>query len=118
MKLLSTTLGAFVALMAMVTLAACTTTPQSKPQTTPQSASQENLHKDHHPGSPTSQGRGAMGDGIQMSTMDMKSMCDMYQKMMNGKTSAEQEAIMEEHMKMMPPEMTQKHMQMMQEQCK
>ena len=48
-------------------------------------------------------------------TMD-HSMCEMHKKMMNGKPSAEQQAMMEEHMKSMTPEMRQR-MQAMHEQC-
>ena len=50
-------------------------------------------------------------------TMDMQSMCEMHKKMMTGKPSAEQEAMMQEHMKSMTPEMRQR-MQAMHEQCK
>jgi hypothetical protein len=52
-----------------------------------------------------------------MGTMDMQSMCEMHKKMMSGKPSAEQQAMMQEHMKSMTPEMRQR-MQAMHEQCK
>lgn len=52
-----------------------------------------------------------------MAAMDMQSHCDMHKKMMSGKPSAEQQAMMQEHMKSMTPEMRQK-MQVMHEQCK
>jgi hypothetical protein len=52
-----------------------------------------------------------------MSTMDMQSMCEMHKKMMSGKPAAEQQAMMQEHMKSMTPEMRQR-MQAMHEQCK
>ena len=48
--------------------------------------------------------------------MDMQAMCDMHKKMMSGKTPAERQAMMNEHMKSMAPEMRQ-HMQMMHEHC-
>jgi hypothetical protein len=48
--------------------------------------------------------------------MDMQAMCDMHKKMMSAKTPAERQAMMNEHMKSMTPEMRQ-HMQMMHEQC-
>jgi starvation-inducible outer membrane lipoprotein len=48
--------------------------------------------------------------------MDMQSMCEMH-KMMGGKPSAEQQAMMQEHMKSMTPEMRER-MQAMHEQCK
>lgn len=49
--------------------------------------------------------------------MDMQSHCEMHRKMMAGKPSAEQQAMMQEHMKSMPPEMRQR-MQAMHEQCR
>lgn len=49
--------------------------------------------------------------------MDMQSMCDMHKMMMAGKTTAEHEAMMKEHMKSMTPDKRQKMMMMM-EQCK
>lgn len=49
--------------------------------------------------------------------MDAKSMCDMHRKEMAGKTAAEQQALMQEHMKSMAPEMRQR-MQEMHAQCK
>lgn len=48
--------------------------------------------------------------------MDMKAMCGMHRKEMAGKTAAEQQALMQEHMKTMPPEMRQR-MQAMHAQC-
>lgn len=47
----------------------------------------------------------------------MQSMCAMHQNMMVGKPSAEQQAMMQEHMKSMTPEMHQR-MMAKQEQCK
>ena len=55
--------------------------------------------------------------GSTSTTMDMQSMCEMHKMMMAGKTSAEHQAMMQEHMKSMTPEMRQR-MQMMMEQCK
>lgn len=52
-----------------------------------------------------------------MGSMDMQSHCEMHKKMMGGKTSAEQQTMMQEHMKSMTPEMRQR-MQGMHEQCK
>jgi hypothetical protein len=52
-----------------------------------------------------------------MGSMDMQSHCDLHKKMMAGKPSAEQQAMMQEHMKSMAPEMRQR-MQTMHEQCK
>lgn len=52
-----------------------------------------------------------------MGAMDMQSMCEMHKNMMAGKSSAEHQAMMQEHMKSMTPEMHQR-MMAMQEQCK
>ena len=52
-----------------------------------------------------------------MASMDVQAHCEMHRKMMSGKPSAEQQAMMQEHMKSMPPEMRQR-MQAMHEQCK
>jgi hypothetical protein len=39
-----------------------------------------------------------------MGGMDMQSHCEMHKKMMSGKSTAEQQAMMQEHMKSMTPE--------------
>jgi hypothetical protein len=52
-----------------------------------------------------------------MGSMDMQSHCDMHKKMMAGQSSAQQQAMMQEHMKSMAAEMRQR-MQTMHEQCK
>ena len=52
-----------------------------------------------------------------MGAMDMQSHCEMHKKMMSGKSSSEQQAMMHDHMKSMAPEMRQR-MQAMHEQCK
>ena len=53
-----------------------------------------------------------------MGSMDMKSMCDMHKNLMATKTPAEREAMMDQRMKSMSPEMRRKHMAMMDEKCK
>ena len=52
-----------------------------------------------------------------MGAMDMQAHCEMHKKMMSDKSSAEQQAMMQEHMKSMSAEMRQR-MQTMHEQCK
>ena len=84
-------------------------------------------HLQHHPEAASATSPGGMGQGGttgQMGMMgnaggqmDMKSMCEMHNKMMSSKTPAEQTAMMDDHMKSMSPEMRQHHMKMMQ-QCK
>lgn len=49
--------------------------------------------------------------------MDMQRMCEMHRSMMAGKSTAEQQAMMNEHMKSMSPEMRSR-MQAMHEQCR
>jgi hypothetical protein len=56
-----------------------------------------------------------MGQG---SGMDMKSMCDMHQKMKNARTPQERSALMGDYMKNMTPEMRQRHLEMMEHHCK
>ena len=75
---------------------------------------QDAQHRQHHPQATTPQAPGTMSSGSsgeQMGMMDMKSMCDMHQKMMSAKTPEERRAMMDERMKNMSPEM-------MQQQCK
>lgn len=89
-------------------------------------ASQED-HLQHHPGAASATSPGGMGRGGspgQMGMMggangrmDMKSMCEMHNKMMSSKTPEQQRAMMDDHMKSMSPEMRQHHMEMM-KQCK
>lgn len=50
--------------------------------------------------------------------MDMKSMCDMHKQMMGAKSDDERQAMMDKRMKGMSPEMRDKQMHMMNEQCK
>jgi hypothetical protein len=72
-------------------------------------------------GSSTSQASGMMSSGDssgQMGMMDMKSMCDMHDKMMSAKTYEERQAIMDERMKNMSPQMRQDQLQMMQNKCR
>lgn len=49
--------------------------------------------------------------------MDMQAMCEMHKGMMAGKSTAEQQTMLNEHMKSMSPEMRAR-MQAMHEKCK
>lgn len=49
-------------------------------------------------------GAGPMGRGMMMSDAEMKSMCDMHEKMMGAKTPEERRAMMTEHMGTQTPE--------------
>lgn len=75
-------------------------------------------HKLHHPdsaGGPQAMMSSGAGG---MSMMDMKSMCEMHEKMMHAKSADERQAMMSERMKTMSPEMMKKQMDMMDQQCK
>jgi predicted carbohydrate-binding protein with CBM5 and CBM33 domain len=50
-------------------------------------------------------------------SMDMQAMCEMHKKMMSGKSTAEQQGMMQQNMKSASPEMGQR-MQAMHEKCK
>jgi hypothetical protein len=82
-------------------------------------------HEQHHTeaasaGSQGTMGRGGPGGGQMgmMGNMDMKSMCEMHDRMMNAKTPEERSAMMNEHMKNMPPEMRERQIEMMRQQCR
>ncbi len=82
---------------------------------------QSRQHKQHHPDNSAAPAK--MGDkssgGMAMTEADMMAMCgDMHEKMMSAKTPEERKAMMQEHMKSMPPDMMKKHMAMMQEHMK
>lgn len=61
---------------------------------------------------------GHAGHTEMMGQMDMNSMCTMHHNMMAKKTPEERDAMMNEHMKSMSPEMRRKHMAMMDDKCK
>jgi len=61
---------------------------------------------------------GMMGQGGAAGQMDMKSMCEMRDRMRNARTPEERSAMMNERMKNMSPEMRQRYMEMMQQQCR
>ncbi len=91
--------------VALFSLAGCATPDSDK-------------HKLHHPDSASGpQATMSSGEGG-MSMMDMKSMCEMHEKMMHAKNADERRAMMSEGMKTMSPEMMKKHMDMMDQQCK
>lgn len=135
-------------LYAAITLTGCAATQQPSQMPPSQSGIAQEDHQAHHPqeavprpsvaaeqgnvagqsgrvagtatqgetmGQGTSGQMGMMGQGGQM---DMKTMCEMHEKMKNAGTPAERSAMMNERMKNMSPEMKQRHMEMMQRQCK
>lgn len=72
-------------------------------------------------GAPSSGSMGSMGgmgsmSGMGGGQMDMQAMCDKHKAMMAGKSPAEQQTMMTEHMKSMTPEMRAR-MQAMHEKC-
>lgn len=63
---------------------------------------------------------GSMGggmSGMSAGQMDMQALCEKHKAMMAGKSTAEQQAMMSDHMKSMSPEMRTR-MQKMHETCK
>lgn len=90
------------AMLVVVGLAGCAATP-----------AQSDAHVHSDGGGKAGMGMGGMG----MGAMDMKGHCGMHQKMMSGKSSAEQHAMMQDHMKSMTPEMRQR-MEGMHQQCR
>lgn len=66
-------------------------------------------------GASTSGSMGSMG-GMGAGQMDMQAMCEKHRAMMAGKSTAEQQAMMNEHMKSMSPEMRTR-MKTMHEKC-
>lgn len=80
-------------------------------------------HKAHHPEQnspvkPSSAARPVAPQKGMAGSSDMKSMCEMHKNMMSAKSPAEREAMMEQKMKSMSPEMRRQHMEMMSEMCK
>lgn len=110
---------ALAALSAGMALAACTM-PREAP-----------AHAAHHPGqaagapAPASMGGGQSGAATagapasadRPASMDMQRMCQMHQDMHKA-PAGERQAMMEQRMKGMSPEMRQQHMDMMQQHCK
>lgn len=120
MKIASTILRRLSPLMLVALVAACATPGKT-------GTSDEVDHKAHHPGtsestvpSSTPQAGPASNAGQMgmMGSMDIKSMCDMHKNMMSARTPSEREAMMDQRMKSMSPEMRQKHLSMMEEKCK
>jgi len=71
----------------------------------------------HQPGTGGAYGgRGGMQDRQGM-MMDMQAMCDMHAQQTAGKSPQERQALMDEQMRSMPPEMRQR-MQMMLQHCR
>jgi len=66
--------------------------------------------------SPSSMGNMSGMSGMSGGQMDMQAMCEKHKGMMAGKSPAEQQAMMNDHMKSMSPEM-QTRMKAMHEKC-
>jgi hypothetical protein len=143
MKLFLQKASSLIAILAAAAALAGCAANQSQPQSQPKTPTQtEEEHKAHHPDGAAAQpssrmaqggasnsmgmmgqgaqggGMGKMGQGGAAGQMDMKSMCDMHDRMKTAGTDKERSAMMDENMKSMSPEMRQKHMEMMQQQCK
>lgn len=106
MKTIFTAATPLAAILAIATLSACSTA------------------RGDLQGQQSSSGSSATGammersSGGAMGMMDKESTCSMYKNMMSARTPAERQAMMDERMKGMSPEMQQRHLEMMQQQCK
>jgi hypothetical protein len=135
MKSMSFKLSALLAtLSAVAALAGCAATQQQGREAPAQGGISAEQHESHHPQDTTAQpfpatGAGTTGrqDGMmggqggmmgQGGQMDMKSRCDMHERMKNARTSQERGAMMNETMKNMTPEMRQRHVEMMEQRCR
>lgn len=127
------------ALLAVAALAGCAATQQKGREAPSRGGVSQEEHRAHHPQGATAQppaatgagtaarqggmmgGQGGMmgGQGGMMGgQMDMKSMCDMHEKMKRSRTPQERSAMMDDTMKNMTPEMRQRHLEMMERQCR
>jgi hypothetical protein len=119
MKMTSTLALRTVPVILAGLLAACATQGKG-------TAGEEPEHEAHHPDKSTSvtsspSMAGRPNEGVQMGmmgSMDMKSMCDVHRNMMHSKSPAEREAMMEQRMPSMSPEMRRRHIEMMDAKCK
>ena len=68
------------------------------------------------PSTPGSMGSMGGMSGMDAGQMDMQALCEKHKSMMAGKSAAEQQAMMIDHMKSMSPEM-QTRMKTMHEKC-
>ena len=135
MKTMPRKLVALIATLSTVAaLAGCAATQQQGGQAAPQGGISQEEHQTHHPQGTAAQPSAATGAGTagmqggmmggqggmmgQGGQMDMKSMCDMHQRMKNARTPQERGAMMNETMKNMTPEMRQRHFEMMEQHCR
>lgn len=96
------------AILAVATLTACATGRGDMP-------------RENRAGTSASTAPGTMmgpSSGGSMGEMDKQSMCDMYTRMMNARTPEERQAMMNENMKNMSPQMREQRMEMMRQQCR
>ena len=121
-------------LSTVAALTGCAATQQQDRQTAPLGSVPQEEHQAHHPQSAATQPSAATGEGMagmhggmmsgqggmmgQGGQMDMKSMCDMHERMKNARTPQERGAMMNDTMKTMTPEMRQRHFEMMEQRCR
>ena len=127
------------AVLTVAALAGCAATQQTGRDAPSRRGVSQEEHRAHHPqdtsaqppattggGTAARQGgmmggqSGMMGGqgGMMGGQMDMKSMCDMHERMKRSRTPQERGAMMDDAMKNMTPEMRQRHMEMMERQCR
>lgn len=120
MKRLSSLLAAEIALVLAATLSGCAQMrghQQGQSETDPmRAAGMEGVTEaGPTPSSGPFYNQGAIG---QTGTAEMQTMCSMYRNMAKARTPEERQAMMDEHMRQMSPEMQQRHMEMMGQRCK
>jgi len=120
------------ALLAVAALAGCAATQQKGREAPSRGGVSQEEHRAHHPQGATAQPPASTGagtaarqggmmggqGGMMGGQMDMKSMCDMHEKMKRSRTPQERSAMMDDTMKNMTPEMRQRHLEMMERQCR
>lgn len=125
--------GSFFTLVAALVLSACAST-QSSPSVESSTASSGPMMGGASGGAPmmgsSSSGQGGMmggtsGGGMMGGSsashggmMDKQTMCQMYERMRSARTQEEHQAMMNQVMPGISPDMQQRHMQMMEQQCK
>jgi hypothetical protein len=117
MKRLSPLLAAEIALVLAATLSGCAEMRRGPSEIDPMSGGgmEGVTEAGPMPSSGPFYNQGGIG---QTGTADLQTMCSMYRNMANARTPEERQAMMDQHMRQMSPEMQQRHMQMMGERCK
>lgn len=118
MKQLSPRLHCIVPLFAAVVLAACAGHHGSGYDRQQRDGGSSGGTYDSPRGGSSGGMTGQSGMMGQMDASDLKSMCDTHQRMLDAKTPDDRRAMMDERMRNMSPDEFQRHLDMMQAQCR